>query len=290
MSGGPTPTDTPIVTPAAPAPAAAVPAAVVAPASAAGSPAPAAAPAAAPVATATPVVATPAADTATPPAPAADAKPAAAAEPTSLLTGDAPAPADKPAADAAAPAEGQQPAAVVAEPQPLPTYEFKAPEGFVLDDAKIGEFNSLLGEFERSTGGDHLKFGEHGQKLIDFHLNELKRVQEAAEQSSQQQWTDMRDGWRTEFRSDPDLGGAREQATLTNCKAMIDQFGGNVAQRAELKKWMAVTGLGDNPHMIRLLSNVAKVLGEGTPVPATTPASIKPSRANRRYAQSMNGA
>lgn len=301
MSGGPDNT-TPAAgaPPAAPAADAAPPAAPPSPPVAANPPASdAAPPAAAPTpaadaaASPAPVAQPPAPDAkpADPAAPAADAKPPAAAEPpadkqpTSLLS-EPPKPADAaPAADGEKPADAAPPV----EPAPLPTYEFKTPEGFEVAPEKMGEFQKLFGEFERSTGGDHVKFGEHGQKLIDFHLAELQRVHEAGEKASREAWETMRDEWRTSFRNDTDLGGPKQQATLSACASVIDQFGGNATQRAELRQWLAVTGMGDHPALIRLLSNVQKVLGEPKIVPAIPPAT-KPSRASRRYGQTQNGA
>lgn len=273
MSGGP---DTPASGVPAPAaqPASPAPVAAVAAPEAVSSPAAVPAPVAAPIVPAVePTPVTPAAE---PVKPAEPAKP----EPTSLLSEPKPAE-PAPAADGAQPAE---PAPVV-----LPSYEFKAPEGIELAPEQAGKFNELLGAFEQATGGDHMKFGEHGQKLIDFHFAEMQRVHEANEQASRDGWETLRDGWRTEFRADPDLGGAREASTLANCASIIDQFGGNASQRADLRKWMAVTGLGDHPHMIRLLNNIAKVTGESKPVPAVTPAKT-PTRSSRRYANTTNGA
>lgn len=292
MSGGPGPgpdTGAPAAVVPAAAPAAApapVPAAAPAPA-----PAPAAAPIAspAPAATAAPESATsPAAAPATAPVPAPEAAPAPsaadAAKPaaqTSLLSEPKPA--------EAAPAADGTPAAEAA-PVVLPSYEFKMPEGFEAAPEQLGKFNELIGQFEHSTGGDHVKFAEFGQKAIEFHVGELQRVAEMAEQQSRESWEVMRDGWRTAFKADADLGGAREQATLTQCAGMIDQFGGNAQQRAELRQYLAITGMGDHPALIRLLSNVAKTLGEPNPVPAPPSTGPKPSRATKRYANTHNGA
>jgi len=301
MSGGPGPDNNIPAAGAPPAAPAAAPAADAAPpAPAASAPAPDAAPPAVAPAPAAPVA--PPAPPAQAPAPVADAKPADAAPPAAdakpdAKPGDAPKPGEPtsllsapPAAEAKPgeqpPADGQPPVPVVE--QALPSYEFKAPEGFTVAPDKMGEFGKLLGEFERATGGDHVKFGEHGQKLVDFHLGELQRMHEGAEKASREAWDTMRGEWRTSFRNDPDLGGNRETATLQACAGVIDQFGGNATQRAELRQWLAITGLGDHPGMIRLLSNVQKVFGEGTPRPApTVPQKI--GRAARRYANT-NGA
>lgn len=292
MSGGPD-TNTPAAStvPAAAAAPAAQPVAPVATAPvpvvasepvASPAPAPAATPAPAPAAE--PVAAAPA-PAATEPAPAVE--PAKAAEPakTSLLSEP-----PKPAVDpAAAPADGTQPAAEAA-PQPLPVYDLKLPDGFESAPEQMGKFNELLGKFEQTAGGDHVKFQEFGQQALAFHVAELQRVTDAAARESAQQWETMRDGWRTDFRADPDLGGAKEAQTLAHCATMIEQFGGNAAQRAELRQWLAVTGMGDNPNLIRLLSNVSKVLGEPKPIVPRGPTPMPKSRSSRRYANTTNGA
>lgn len=225
-------------------------------------------------------VASPAAPVAATPAPA-EPKPAALEPPPSLLS-DA---GKKP--DVAAPAPADAPKAPETAPAPLPTYEaFKAPEGVELDAGQVGKFSEVLGKFEQTSKADHAAMQQFGQQIIDMYVAEQQRVAKAQFDS----WVQTRDGWKSQFMNDPDIGGNNQKATLQACGAMIEQFGGTAEQIAELRTAFRMTGMGDHPALIRLLSNIGKMMGEGRPVPATvpkTPTAIPKSQ--RRYANSLNG-
>lgn len=190
-------------------------------------------------------------------------------------------PADAPAADPAAPPEA---------PVATPSYEFKLPDDVQAAPEQLAKLNELIGGLEIDAKLDHGKAQEFGQKALDYHLSELQRVATEIDQQGRQAWNEMREGWRNTFKSDPELGGNRQQTTLAACTRIIDQFGGNEAQRAELRTILGTTGAGDHPALIRLLANVGKALGEGRPVPAVVPKSpVVPSRKERRY-HASNGA
>lgn len=290
MSGA-TDKDTTVVAPASPAPAPVVEAVVAAPVQ------PAAAASPSPEAGATPQpapgvssVASPAPEAAAAPAPAV-AEPAKPAVEPSLLSAE-PKAAEPAAAEPAKEVVAAEPAAS-AEPAALPAYEaYKLPEGVTLDADELKAFNTVLGEFERDGKVDHAAAQAFGQKVVGFYVDQVNKAMTAHESAGNQAWTDMRDSWRQEFRKDKDLGGNREQTTLAGANAMIERFGGSRAQQTELRRVLSVTGAGDNVHTIRLLANIAKVLGEGRPVPASTPKSPElASKKSRRYgANGANGA
>lgn len=255
-------------------------------------------PAAPPVAASAPApeVAPQTAAEATPSAPVSEAVTQAAAVPTpEAPKTEAPAQTEpKPSllSEPAKPAEeapkAEAPAPV--EEKPLPKFEaFTLPEGVKLDEAPLGKFSELLGKFELDGGVDHAKAQQFGQELVSFYVSEQNRFIQAQQDS----WTKTREGWRDAFTTDRDIGGNRQEATLQRCKAMIDQYGGTKEQRAEIASVLSLTGAGDHPAIIRLLSNIGKALGEGKPVPAIVPKSPVPaSKATRRYstANTLNGA
>lgn len=280
--------DDPVVTAAPPAPptavstapaAPAVPAAPVIPQPAAVMPAPPAA-----VASATPSPEAGAAAAPPPAAPESTAAPAAPAAPApSSLLGDAKTPTEVKPAEAAPPSPAEPPA-----PAAPPTYDaFTLPEGVKLDEEGIGKLTALLGETELATKADHTAMQAMGQKLVDMYVAEVQRISDG----QQQAWIRARDEWRNRFIADPDIGGARRETTLRNCASMIEQFGGSPEQQAELRQAFGITGMGDHPAMIRFINNMASVLSEGKPVPATVPRSPVPaSKSQRRYANTLNGA
>ncbi len=268
---------TPIAaTPVAPPPAAAPPApAAVTPSAAPAAPVAATPPAAPQPSTAAPE---PAAAAETPPAESA-APAEAAAEPTSLL-GEAekpapePAPADAPAPDATA----------TASTAPAIVYEFTWPEGVEpLPAEELAPFTGILGEAKVAP--------EVGQKLLDLYQAESAKLVERINKQSETVWNETRREWVDAIRNDPELGGNRFQATITSCRQLINQYGGSDEQKAELYQAFNLTGMGDNPAMMRLVHNVSKALLEqARPVTAAKPVPQATTRAQRRYAGSINGA
>jgi hypothetical protein len=262
MAGEPTPTTT-----TTPAPAAAAPPAAASPAPAAEAPAPA------PAAPETPAPA--------PDAPAADAPPAAeaskaeAAKAPGSLLGDA---GKEPVAPAEAPKEPTAPAEGEA---PKPVYAaLTLPEGVTLDDSQVNVFTDMVADFELTTKADHAAVEGFRQKLADFYVDETRRQLQA----QAEMWNRTREGWRNDFIADKEIGGNRQQTTLSRCGAMIEQYGGTPVQKKELREALAVTGTGDHPALIRFINNMARVLSEGKPVPAVVPKSpVTKSKASRRY-------
>lgn len=265
-ANGPDPAAPPTAaTPAAAAPApAATP--TPAPAAAAGDAAPAAASA-------------PAAPTAAP-ADVAPAQPDATETPPSpkpSLLGEA---AAKPAPEPAKPAEAA-PATPETPPEEAapPTYEkFNLPEGITLQEEQLGNYVKILGE--------HKAPQELGQKLLDFHLGEIARLQKAASDAQHDVFNRTREEWVDQIKSDPDLGGNRFHTALRTAASVIEQYGGTPEQQAELRAALNYTGAGDHPALVRLLHNIGKSLTtEARPVVATKPPAMAASKAQRRYAQ-----
>jgi len=175
------------------------------------------------------------------------------------------------------------------------------------DPERMGQFTDLLGtstvDLELAArSGDRAAVAaasqQLGQKLIDFHVAEIKT---AAERVADQQWevfNRTQTEWKKAFAEDPEIGGNRIETTLAECGSIIEQFGGKVdpqtgmanpEQVAELRKVLSATGAGNHPAVIRWVHNVARALGEGRPVPAPRPAPQQMSRAERRY-RGGNGA
>lgn len=266
---------------------------VAAPAiSAAVSPAPAVEPAApAPVASepATTPSVSPAAEPPVVAAPAVTPEPAASTLPPTIL-GEAPKPADKTAE--VKPAEGDKPAEAPkvepsqsAEPAPLATYEpWTLPEGVTLDEAKSGEFNKLLGEFQANTKAEQASVQKFGQELVSRHVAELKGTIEKVQQSYQTAWTKQTEDWKQAFISDPEIGGNRQETTVAAANEFIATHGGTPEQQGAFRKMLQDTGIGNHPEMIRMLSNAknSAQFSEGKPLPGNVP-TLKPSRSQKFY-------
>ena len=185
-----------------------------------------------------------------------------------------------------------QPAAepVQQPPQPTapPTYEaFKLPDGVQLDEAKVGEFNKLLGQFELDTKSDHAKAQAFGQQMVDFFVSEQQRQLTQLEDN----FKATRKQWAQDAKNDPTYGGQNYAENLSHAGKLIEQYGGNAEEQKMLRQVLYVTGAGDHPALIKLFMRAGKALAaEGKPVPATVPKSpVVQSKTQRRYGNSLNG-
>jgi hypothetical protein len=163
-----------------------------------------------------------------------------------------------------------------AEAPPAVTWtDFTLPEGVKLDDASMSTFKEVL--------GGELPPQERGQRLIDMHLQELQRRDDALSQHQIQVWNDTQTQWKDAVKADPELGGNRFNTTIQTCISAVNRFGGNAQQRAELLQALDFTGAGNNPAIIRLITNMASRLSEGTPVTQSAAPKQPMTREQRRY-------
>ncbi len=170
----------------------------------------------------------------------------------------------------------------------LPTYEkFTLPEGVTLDEAKLGDFTKILGEFETETKTDHTKMQLLGQRMLDTYTKEATEAHQRMAQNQIDVWNRTREGWKEDFRKDKEIGGNRQQTTLKQCKALLDRYKASAgeARHNALVKTFSTTGAGDNPALIHFINwNSQFAVERAKPVPATVPkAPNTTSRSKRRY-------
>jgi len=169
------------------------------------------------------------------------------------------------------------------DPAPPPKYDpFTLPEGIKLDDTKVGEFTNLLAELEKSKA-DHSVVQQTGQKLVEFHINEVKSAVEGIQKYYQDSWDKQKTEWRESFLKDPDIGGNRFQTTVDAANTFIRTHGGSVEQQTEFRALMDSSGLGNHPIMIRILANAGKAMSEGRPLASVKPVSQPKSKTQTLY-------
>lgn len=174
----------------------------------------------------------------------------------------------KPDGEAAA-GEGEKKAEGEAEPKPeaephkpFEFQDFTIPEGVTVDAAKVKEFTGILDNPE-------LNPQERGQKLMDMFTGEMNRFSEAMVQHQRDVWTAITDGWKEDFRKDPEIGGARQDTTLLTAAALVDQ----VLTPEEKKEYfdvLNVSGVGNHRLHLKLLAHAGKALNvfeDGITVP-----------------------
>src|ERR1700690_2249897 len=160
-------------------------------------------------------------------------------------------PATPPTTDAKATAK--EPAKAAAVPE---KYDFKPPEGQKIDDKLVAEATPVFKEL----GLDNAQ----GQKLVDLY-QKLTADQAGVGQKA---YETMRTDWRNEVVKAADLGNGTDNLkpeVRANIARAMDNMGDAKAV-ADFKEAMDLTGVGDNPAIIRGLNEIGKKLSEGTAV------------------------
>lgn len=159
-------------------------------------------------------------------------------------------------------------AAAEQPPAPLPTYEaFKVPEGTQLDETKVKEFTSLLGEFENTSKSPHAEVQALGQKLMDLYHADLARVAERVAQYQHEVWNKLKEKRVNELKSDPRVGGTKLDQSLGNAKYVLESLMGlKPAQQAKLLRKLDLGGVSDDVTFIRGLNNLYERFREPAPI------------------------
>lgn len=139
-------------------------------------------------------------------------------------------------------------------PTPLTLEMLKAPEGFELDPTLGTEFMALL-----NTEKDPVKLA---QGLIELSA----KANTLASEKGSQEFDAVQDNWKKATKEDPEIGGANYDKNLASTKAVIDRFGGPKLQEA-----IELTGIGNHPEFVRLMTKIAPMVLEAAPVTPSTP-------------------
>ena len=115
---------------------------------------------------------------------------------------------------------------------------FSVPEGMAVDDTLSQEFGSVAKEIGLPQ--------DQAQKLVDFYTATQQKQIEALNES-----------WIAAVKSDPEIGGAKLDASLTIAAKAVDTFGGD-----ELRRFFDETGMGNHPAMVRLMVNIGRRISE----------------------------
>jgi len=170
------------------------------------------------------------------------------------------------------------------EPAPLPVYEdWVIPENLKADKERVGKFNQILGEFQTLSKADQAKTQEFGQKLVNYHVEELKSALDSKMKADFQFWQNQQNEWKESFISDKEFGGNRLKTSIEAAHNVIRLYGGTPEQKKSLETALNNTGMGNNPDLTRLLSRVGIALSEGRPIAAIKPAPTVLSKIAKRY-------
>lgn len=160
-------------------------------------------------------------------------------------------------------AEGEtEPKAEAEQHKPFEFQDFTVPDGMAVDKEKVKEFTGILDNPE-------LNPQERGQKLMDLYASEAQRFTETLVQHQQDVWKGITDGWKEDFRKDPEIGGARMDTTLLTAAHLV----GLTLPEEEAKEYMnlmSVSGVGNHRLHLKLLANLGKAMNvfeDGITVP-----------------------
>lgn len=137
--------------------------------------------------------------------------------------------------------EGQEGAQGEPEKTAAPAIEVKLPDG-VEPDPKLME--ALQGAAKDSASA---------QALVDAFVE----YQAAAEAKVKAQWEATQKAWADQLRADPDMGGARYDASVAAAEKAMLRFAD-----ADLRQLLQDTGLRNHPSMFRLMVRVGQALSE----------------------------
>lgn len=157
------------------------------------------------------------------------------------LTPEQQADADKATADAKAAEDASK-----AKPEGAPEkYEFKLPEGQVMDAGVQAQFEAVARELNMPQ--------EAAQKLLETMSPKIQEAQAA-------QMIKVREGWVAEMKADKDLGGSKLDENLAVAKKAMDTLA-----TPGFKTFLNESGLGDHPEMVRLLVKAGRAISEDKP-------------------------
>ena len=208
----------------------------------------------------------PAPEAAPDPAPTPPAEPAAPG--SAIEGGDAAAATPVPEAPAE-PATEAAPEPVA----PLAYQPFTMPEGITAEPAQIEAFTTLIGPLQVPQ--------ETAQSLMDLHADTLKKYADGLAQHQQDVWEQTKAGWRGQIAQEY---GNRRDTVVNNAKWAIEQLEPNADRRAAVWDAMKVTGAGDHPAIVGILSAAAQRMRERSAPPPSVPnRGIPTNPADKRY-------
>ncbi len=180
-----------------------------------------------------------------------------------------------------------------AEPAPLPTYEaFTLPENVKFEDAKLGEFTKMLGEFETGTKADHAAVQKFGQQLVDRHVAEVQNVVKGLNDYYANAFEKQKSEWKDALLKDPELGGNRLN---TVAKEIADTLASTSSKEEHdaFRSYLSQSGIANNLAVGRPIYNLVKEITRlrtkyeseaGTkPLAGAKPATQPISKLEKRY-------
>lgn len=142
------------------------------------------------------------------------------------------------------------------------TYEaYKLPEGVQVDEALLGEFNTVAKELGLTQA--------QAQKLVDLQAKTAAAGETGREEFLAQALKTQSDTWVNEIKNDPELGGAKFDATVSTAVKAISTFFGD-----DFRQLLNDSGIGNNPALVRGMHKIGLAISEDKLVIPGSDASV----------------
>lgn len=153
----------------------------------------------------------------------------------------------------------------VTKDNPFKVEEIKLPEGVALDEATSKGFVDLVN-----------KYGLPRDAVADL-VNLQAEAMKSASEKGVNDWNNLRTEWQSQIKADPEVGGQNLTSSQAAIGQLLVKYGGEGDAQAQLRRAFDLTDAGNNPHIFKFLSKIAKDLTEPgprlIPDPSTPPRS-----------------
>lgn len=157
-----------------------------------------------------------------------------------------------------------------AEGAPEKYSDYKLPDGVTLSPEIKTEADNLFKGLGLSQ--------DAAQSLVDFYGKQISELSSAPAKAYQE----MTDGWRKDSESHPDLRGKLGPGQEINVRISKALDGlGDPKLASDFKAAMDLTGVGNHPAFIRVISRLAEKVTEGTHVAGNGPSKEGQSQSGR---------
>lgn len=166
------------------------------------------------------------------------------------------------------PAPGNEPGKEGGEPKPegVPEkYELNLKEGYAWDEATAAAVTPMFKELGLNNA--------QAQKLADYHMEAMQKFQA----SQVQKFHEIQAAELAATKADPEVGGAKLDASLALAAKAMDTYGGQ-----EFRDALAAHGMANNVTMLRFLAKVGRALSGDSFVHGSKPQTA-PDRGSVLY-------
>ena len=124
--------------------------------------------------------------------------------------------------------------------------DFTLPEGLEPDEARSEEFKGVAKDLKLTQ--------EQAQGLVDYALV----AEQKAAKSQVDAWEATQEQWRSDTKTDEEIGGEKLKETKANVSQAVGHFGND-----GFKELLNITGVGDHVEMVRFLNKIGALMKEG---------------------------